>query len=95
MMPKNNNYVNVPNQASDFDILFNMMSSLAPSMASQSPIKIKHIDIGIKEEKLNEIEVMMGPETTEAERYIVEMLLSKFENSSIKDSYFKGKIKSK
>ena len=95
VMPKNNNYVNVPNQASDFDILFNMMSSLAPSMASQSPIKIKHIDIGIKEEKLNEIEVMMGPETTEAERYIVEMLLSKFENSSIKDSYFKGKIKSK
>ena len=57
--------------------------------------QIKHIDIGIKEEKLNEIEVMMGPETTEAERYIVEMLLSKFENSSIKDSYFKGKIKSK
>lgn len=44
---------------------------------------------------MNEIEVMMGPETTEAERYIVEMLLSKFENSSIKDSYFKGKIKSK
>lgn len=39
VMPKNNNYVNVPNQASDFDILFNMMSSLAPSMASQSPIK--------------------------------------------------------
>ena len=95
VMPKNNNYVNVPNQASDFDILFNMMSSLAPSMASQSPIKTKHIDIGIKEEKLNEIEVMMGHETTEAERYIVEMLLSKFENSSIKDSYFKGKIKSK
>ena len=95
VMPKNNNYVNVPNQASDFDILFNMMSSLAPSMASQSPIKIKHIDIGIKEEKLKEIEVMMGPETTEAERYIEEMLLSKFENSSIKDSYFKGKIKSK
>ena len=95
VMPKNNKYVNVPNQASDFDILFNMMSSLAPSMASQSPIKIKHIDVGIKEEKLNEIEVMMGPETTEAERYIVEMLLSKFENSSIKDSYFKGKIKSK
>lgn len=95
VMPKNNKFVNVSDKASDFDILFNMMSSLVPSMSSQSPIKIKHIDVGIKEEKLNEIEVMMGPETTDAERFIVEMLLSKFENSSIKDSYFKGKIKSK
>lgn len=95
VMPKNNKFVNVSDKASDFDILFNMMSSLVPSMSSQSPIKIKHIDVGIKEEKLNEIEVMMGPETTDAERFIVEMLLSIMENSSIKDSYFKGKIKSK
>lgn len=41
------------------------------------------------------LEVMMGPETNEADRYIVERLLCEFNGSTIKDSYFKGKINSK
>lgn len=72
-----------------------MLSSIGPSLVSQSPIRMKHIDIGISDEKLNEIEIMMGPETNEADRFIVKKLLVGLDESVIIDNYFKGKIKSK
>ena len=36
---------------------------------------------------------MMGPMTTEGEKIIVKHLLAKFNNATVKDSYFKGKIR--
>lgn len=56
---------------------------------------MKHIDIGIRDEKLKEIEIMMGPETNDADRFIVKKLLVGLDESVIIDNYFKGKIKSK
>lgn len=72
-----------------------MLSSIGPSLVSQRPIRMKHIDIGISDEKLNEIEIMMGPETNDADRFIVKKLLVGLDESVIIDNYFKGKIKSK
>ena len=44
-------------------------------------------------EILDNIEVMLGPCTSEGEKAIVEALLKGFKNYKIKDSLFKGKIR--
>lgn len=75
--------------------LLGIFSSFGPSMLSQSPIKRTDFFVKLNETAINNIEVMMGPETSEAERFIVEKLLAEYPQSSISDSYFKGKIKSK
>ena len=49
----------------------------------------------LDESKLNNIEVMLGPLTTEADRIITESLLQSYPNSSVPDSKFKGKIREK
>lgn len=50
-------------------------------------------DIPLKPEILDNIEVMLGPCTSEGEKAIVEALLKGFKNYKIKDSLFKGKIR--
>lgn len=49
----------------------------------------------IKKEALDNIEIMLGSNTSEGERAIIEALLTSFPNHTIKDSYFKGKIRFK
>ncbi len=61
----------------------------------QTPLKESDLFIKLDEKYLENIEVMMGPETTDAEGFIVEKLLAEYPKKSLNDSYFKGKIKSK
>ena len=56
---------------------------------------LEYIDIPINENALNSIEVMLGPETTLADKIIVESLLREFTNSSIRNSYFIDKMRRK
>lgn len=91
--PINPNYINKTNGKSDFDILYSFMNALGPSIVANTPVNFTYIDIPLKESKLDCIEVMMGPMTTEGEKIIVKHLLAKFNNATVKDSYFKGKIR--
>lgn len=73
--------------------LCSLIGTLGPTIAANTPVNINYLDIQLKEDKLDSIEVMMGPMTTEGERIIVEHLLAKFSNATVVDSYFKGKIR--
>lgn len=73
--------------------LFDPMSAMGPSLGINYPIKTKYIDIPIKPEVLNNIEVMLGPQTSLGEKTIVKILLKEYPQSSILKSYFDGKIR--
>lgn len=75
--------------------MFGLIESLGPSILTQSPLEETDLYINLTENSLEHIEIMMGPETSDAEKYIVEKLLAEFPQSSLTESYFKGKIKSK
>lgn len=70
-----------------------ILNSMSEFLKEDIPINIEHFDIPLQEEKLKDIEVMMGPMTTEGDRILVEALLSSYKDSKISDSYFKGKIR--
>lgn len=72
---------------------FNLISAIAPSLGINYPIKTKYIDIPIKPEALNKIEVMLGPQTSLGEKTIVKILLKEYPQSAILESYFDGKIR--
>lgn len=91
--PINPAFIDKSKIESDFDILSGLMDAMGPSIAANTPININNIDIPLKEDKLNSIEVMMGPMASEGERIIVEHLLAKFSSATVIDSYFKGKIR--
>lgn len=77
------------------EVLLEVLLSLVASLESNKPVSLKYIDIPLDESKLNNIEVMLGPLTTEADRIIVESLLQSYPGSSVPDSKFKGKIREK
>lgn len=72
-----------------------IIGSIAPSIASNTPVNVSYIDVRLDEAKLNSIEIMMGPMTTLGEKVIVEYLTADLGDKNIIDSYFKGKIRSK
>lgn len=78
-----------------FNVLMKLFESLGPSMASNRPISTTHIDIDLDPVKLADVEIMLGPLTSEADRIIVEALLKPFSNATICDSVFKGKLREK
>ena len=45
--------------------------------------------------KLANVEIMLGPLTSEADRIIVESLLNQLPNAKVVDSVFKGKLREK
>lgn len=49
----------------------------------------------IKDDALNNMEIMMGPQTSDAQRLIVEALVQDLSNITLTDSKFKGKVKGK
>ncbi len=75
--------------------VYSLTSTVFPSIEIGKPITRRYMDLPLKAGALDKIEVMMGPETNEADKYIVEKLIYEFKGATIKDSYFKGKIKSK
>ena len=55
--------------------------------------KLPYIDVPIKEDCLNQIQVMLGPKVTEAEETIVSSLMQMFLNrSDYSYSYYSGKL---
>lgn len=98
LYPINENILNKTIRKSgnpNFDIMFALIESLGPSILTQSPLEESDFFVKLTEKSLEHIEIMMGPETSDAEKYIVEKLLAEYPQSSLTDSYFKGKIKSK
>ena len=77
-----------------FDQIWGLLYSLMPSLVKGS-IKETELYIKLKEDVLNDIEVMLGPQTTDADKYIVEKLLDEFPHHNLTESYFRGKIRSK
>lgn len=71
------------------------MGAFCQSLKENYKISLLYKDMPIKKEALDNIEIMLGPNTSEGERAIVEALLTSFPSHTIKDSYFKGKIRFK
>lgn len=91
--PINSKLKEEKNKYTPDEFFIELMRPLPENVILNYPISRTYMDIPIEISKLNEIIVMMGPKTTEAERIIVESLLHNFTNATIEDSYFKGKIR--
>lgn len=78
-----------------FDQLWGLLNSLMPSLAKEPTLKETEMYIKLNEDVLRHIEVMIGPQTTDADKYIVEKLLSDFPQHTLTESNFRGKIRSK
>lgn len=97
VQPINMNYVmnNANTEDNGFDTILKMVESIGPSIAQSRPICKKYIDLPLLPEKLENIEIMMGPLTSEADRIIVDALLASYPNAKVKDSTFLGKMREK
>lgn len=78
-----------------YDILISIFETLGSSIATNKSINTTHIDLDINPSKLANVEIMLGPLTSEADRIIVESLLSQLPNAKVVDSVFKGKLREK
>jgi hypothetical protein len=78
-----------------FNVLMKLFESLGPSIASNRPISTTYIDMDLDPAKLADVEIMLGPLTSDADKIIVEALLKPFPNAVIYDSVFKGKLRNK
>ena len=94
VLPFDNN-INIKNTSNNFEILYEIIKSIGLSTATNAPISIKNIDIPLNTEKLNNMEIMLGPQTTEGEKEIVRKLLQDYPAVEIHNSFFDGKIKVK
>ena len=77
----------------NFNLFTEAFSASFQSLKENYPLSFTFRDIPLKPEILDNIEVMLGPCTSEGEKAIVEALLKGFKNYKIKDSLFKGKIR--
>ena len=78
-----------------YEILMSIFESLGPCIANNKPIDTTHIDLDIDSSKLANVEIMLGPLTSEADRIIVESLLSQIPSAKVVDSVFRGKLRDK
>lgn len=98
VLPLNTNFLNSalikkPKSDNPYYAMCALFEALPPSIGTNTPISLKNIDINLDPQKIQTIEVMMGPMTSDGERFIVEALLKEFSDAKITDSYFKGKIR--
>ena len=94
-MPIDNSKIKQPKDNRAFSILWNVIEAMVPSLGSNYNINTLYKDMPIREDILKNMHVMLGPDCTEAERIIVESLLSALCNNPVEDSFFKGKIRRK
>lgn len=66
--------------------LYNYLFSLLKAIKENKPLKTPYIDYPLNPDKLNLIEVMMGPQTSEQDRRKVEELLKDYPQSTILQS---------
>lgn len=90
-----NKKIGIKNTATNFDVLCGIIESIGLSTTTNAPISIKNIDIPLNVEKLSDMELMLGPQTSEGEKEVVRQLLKDYPNVKIQNSYFDGKIREK
>ena len=73
----------------------NILSSLATGLVKNAPIATNYIDLALDPAKLSDIEITMGPMTSDADRIIVESLLTPYPKARICNSKFLGKLREK
>lgn len=100
IVPSSNERETIKNVGSGhlFYLLEHVLTSQANSileMIKNTPIKGKSLYIPFNEEKINSMEIMLGPNTTEGEKEIVRKLLQDYPGVSIVNSFFDGNIKSR
>lgn len=69
------------------------VDNLRTAFFANHPCNTKYVDLPIKDRALDQIEILLGPKTTEADRIIVEAITDGLTNKKITESYFKGKIR--
>ncbi len=82
-------------QGQNIDFYNYILNSLEPCLSKNIPINTPSIDLELDTDKLANIEIMMGPLTSDADRIIVESLLNPFPNAQIYNSRFWGKLREK
>lgn len=79
-----------------YDKLPHICSIVGDLMADDVPISKEYIDIKLEEQAYINMEIMLGPLTSDADRIIVDSLIREFGLlNKATDSYFKGKIREK
>lgn len=81
--------------ADDYDItrIMKLDETVYPSLVRNKIIKKTFFDMPLDPVKLNNIEIMLGPMTDDADEIIVRSLLKDFPNAQIKFSKFKDKLR--
>ena len=81
--------------ADDYDItrIMKLEETVYPSLIRNKPIKKTFFDLPLDPIKLNNIEVMLGPMTDDADEIIVRSLLKDFPNAHIQFSKFRDKLR--
>ena len=87
--------INVNNKTSNFDIMWTSFNSIFLSMIKNKEIKLDHIDMPLNSTSIDNMDILLGPKCSEAERIIVEALTKDLHNSSIESSFFTNKIREK
>lgn len=85
----------VDSNVTGFESLLILLNSMRLSMLKEVSVNVTNIDIPLNVNKIKEMEVMCGPQTTEGEKEIIKKLLQDYPTIEIKDSYFDGKIRKK
>lgn len=78
-----------------FETIITSQRKFLVDMLNNKPIKTTFIDIPFNAEKLNSLEIVIGPQSTEGEKLIVKKLLQDYPEATISSSIFSGKIRKK
>ena len=76
-----------------FETILTSQRKFLVDMLNNKPIKTTFIDIPFNAEKLNSLEIVIGPQATEGEKLIVKKLLQDYPEATISSSIFSGKIR--
>lgn len=97
--PLKNKKIKIPLDGNPMqDLITSMIDSQKEgivNMLKNTPIKEIYIDIPFNPDRLNNMEITLGPQTSEGEKGVVRQLLKDYPNVKIQNSFFDGKIREK
>lgn len=78
------------------ELLLEATNSHSSCLTDNKPISTEFLDIDLKQDAFQSMEILLGPLTNEADKIIVDSLIKKYcQNAILKDSFFRGKIREK
>ncbi len=92
LLPVYNENLKEQSSMNDFELFFNSIIDSVRATQVNYPLKTEYIDMPLNPEKMKTMEIMLGPQTSEAEMLIVQSLLRDYPDVTIRRSYFYGKI---